>query len=1712
MAGRCTTWTYDADGNMLSEEYDGDGDGKADYRETHTYDANGNMLTEEHDYDDADGSPPADGTMDVRITYTYDEYGNKLSEERDGFDMVPPDGTPEERTAWTYDEHGNKLTEEQDADGTPEERTTWTYDEHGNKLTEEQDANADGTPEERTTWTYDANGNLLTEEGDLRADGRVDRRTTYTYDADGNILSEEYAVGVDGWPTERNTWTYDEHGNMLGDFGYGWTLDIKQGSVQHNRRPGDGYTIYTPSGEWQFPCQGTFEHRSHYTIVHLSEREAYVFRPRIANAESVTGGCRADVYYEFVEGWTKDAQLDILGNTQVMSGGQMQSEHLYHALHPDEIYNPEYFLLTLKDGRKFEVNVHTGITRMEDANGNSLQIQSNGLFASSGKHVYIERDGQGRVEFVQDPMGNRVTYSYGLTGDLSRVTDQLDRRTRYFYHRDIPHHLKRIEKHDGTQVAEFRYDEDGRLIGLCDADYACSTMQHDLENKQETFIDAAARPTNYLYDDRGNVIEMYDGLNNKWQYFYDCADNLTFEIDPLGGTTSYVYEACIPFSEHGTRDMLERVLPHEADEDPADFTYTYEYNDRGQRTKMTLPSGGSLHWDYDSDGNLTALKDMYDNVIRGYTYGLNGEVSTYTDRFGTVTYADYDESGNPGVVYDIFGEPAQLTYDGNGNLVQRVERGVTMTFDWDDLGRPSRKDWGNGVSVDYEYRSDTQDWTAIEGPTFGRVERIFDTVGRLSWWKLPNGDEFERKYDIGGLLREETNELGNPTVYDYDLAGRLSSITDVALDAVSRFVRDNAGRVTKTVDALGNEMTAQYKAGGRLRAITNARGFSTSFDRKPHFSSITDALGRTTITSRTQYALPTTVSYPDLSNTNSGYFGTTRLDESQSFPATFVDELDRTRTYRYDSGSALVGATDFSGQEWSYTYSATIGSSLDYDAISGQVDLSPNTGGASSYRFSRREGIEYGDVSSNRDAAGSFFTHTLFSITSPSGETTLYERGPTGKLNKTTYSDGGERIVTYNTNALPERISLPQGTTVNLRHDTAGREVNRDTSLGEHRSLTYGSGVRVKTMTDQTGTTTYSYDEAGRFSGITYPNGASVKYEHDKLGRTTAVRLRPNETAEELVSYYAYSENGSLVSVTDPLGGVTTFEYDSLDRLTSRTLPNGVTSTYAYDDRDRITSIVHSGIMGNVLSSAAYERSVSGEPTKITREDGSYVALVYDPALRIDTETYYDSEDNLLDAIDYDYDLDGNRIAKNSLSGGFETYAYETGSRLTATTRDTDSDTFGYDTGGRMTSIVRNGITRTLEYNSDDKITRLFDNGVETVRYEYDGVGRRVGRHDTTHGERRYLVAPNLGQGLDSPQAVTDGNGNLLSSYVFIGESPIIRIEDGQPVYYLQDAMGSVIGITNASGEVASTFKYDAFGNITSSTGALANVPSAIGFDFRYHGMLSDSNADLLYARARTYDARTGRFTSRDPAEGLPTLPETYNRYSFASSNPHLYRDPTGLYSIMEVGNARQYFESMNLTSFTAGQGADLLRKAPWMIYAAHYARTGVREIWDTQRPTAFRPGRENQHIIDWMSSWPRGINAVQNEGDEAAWCGAFVSAMLDLAGYPRGSPSAGDYGGIWNNDNGYGVDLGSNSSGQWNLRFGAIVVVQMSPWTPTNNASYHVAFYTGEAPGDPNKMLLLGGNQGNMVQTLPYPKADIKAVRWPVRWSNNSPPWSLPE
>jgi YD repeat-containing protein len=219
------------------------------------------------------------------------------------------------------------------------------------------------------------------------------------------------------------------------------------------------------------------------------------------------------------------------------------------------------------------------------------------------------------------------------------------------------------------------------------------------------------------------------------------------------------------------------------------------------------------------------------------------------------------------------------------------------------------------------------------------------------------------------------------------------------------------------------------------------------------------------------------------------------------------------------------------------------------------------------------------------------------------------------------FGDGNSLTNFYNAENRLNGARLPSGTLVTNFYDFAGRITNRQAKVNgvttETASYEYNLNDAVTVMTDNTGNTTNAFDAAGRLSAIIYPTGARVSYGFDVLGRVTSLTNKASANGTAYVTRYGYDATGNITNVTDPFNGVTTLEYDRVGRRTKRTLPNNVVTEWQYDWRDRVTNIVHRKVDGTVLASFGYVRNAGGEPSRITREDGTYVLQGYDAALRL---------------------------------------------------------------------------------------------------------------------------------------------------------------------------------------------------------------------------------------------------------------------------------------------------------------------------------------------------------------------------------------------------------------------------------------------------------------------------------------------------------------
>jgi len=207
---------------------------------------------------------------------------------------------------------------------------------------------------------------------------------------------------------------------------------------------------------------------------------------------------------------------------------------------------------------------------------------------------------------------------------------------------------------------------------------------------------------------------------------------------------------------------------------------------------------------------------------------------------------------------------------------------------------------------------------------------------------------------------------------------------------------------------------------------------------------------------------------------------------------------------------------------------------------------------------------------------------------------------------------------------------------------------------------------------------------------------------------------------------------------------------------------------------------------------------------------------------------------------------------------------------------------YSYDNNGNLTSIKDpKGIT-TLEYDYENRLTKFTKPDGSWARFTYDPFGRRYSKETSTGEKEIYLY-----DGLHILE-IYDGNTmQLKSSFIHsdIIDEVLFGNIQGQDLYYHQDGLNSVKALTDGVGNVVTSYDYDAWGNPVGSLPAIMNP-------FTFTGREWDKETGLYYYRARYYDAKVGRFVSKDP---IGLAGGDINLYSYVSNNPVNFVDPYGL-------------------------------------------------------------------------------------------------------------------------------------------------------------------------------------------------------------------------
>jgi len=937
---------------------------------------------------------------------------------------------------------------------------------------------------------------------------------------------------------------------------------------------------------------------------------------------------------------------------------------------------------------------------------------------------------------------------------------------------------------------------------------------------------------------------------------------------------------------------------------------TYTFNNAGQLTQATDVHGYQTTYSY-TGGNLSSVTDPGGRTLN--IAWTAGKVTSVTDGNvtpnRTVTLQYNDGNGNLTDVIDVLGGHTQFTYDTahritvikDPNCYSLVHGGTCpgIQLHYDANGRV---DW----QKDQLNRQTSFDYTSIVGGTKttdseGNIVVEYFTDGmrtaETKGYGTSSAATWTYAYDSNTMaLLAETDPLGHTTRYTVDGNGNTLTKTD-ALNHTETWTYNSLNQVLTDQDPNGVSATYTYDTSGDLTKQSRPLNGSTN---QAMTYAYTDASHPGDVITMTDADGKVWTYHYDAN----GYHDA--VTDPLSNKTTYVYNGDGFKTSMVKPLGNVTGCGCGSQFTWSSTYDAA------GDVLSTTDPLGHGVGNA--YDKDRNLSITT-DPDSHQTSSTYDYANERTVVTRADNTTLVTDYFPDGTVQD--QKDGkNTAILTYGYDALarPTSITDALNNVTSFTYDGAGNKLTKQDPGGncganpkagcttftydagnELKSITYSDGVSPNVtiitydgdgqrtgMTDGTGASSWAWDSLHRMTSYTNGNGAQIQYSYNLRNLVTTMTYPGSLNVTR-----SYDDGGRLTSVQDWLTNTTTFSYDANSNLSTETPPSsaGIIDTFTFDAADRLMSI--SDVKGGTttLFSAAYTRDNANQVTSdssIPNATGSYKFTPLNQLCYAGTSISSACTSPPTGATSYTYDA-----ADNLTQIGSNQQAFNSADELCWTGSSSGScgsppigaTTYSYDARGNRTQITPpSGAATTLSY---DLANRLIGYG-SNASYGYNGDGLRMSK--TLSSTTTQFVWDPAGS---LPLLTKDSS----TAYVYGPNGLALEQINGSTALWIHhDRIGSTRMLTDSAGATQASLTYDAYGAITSSSGA-ASTP------LRFAGEYQDAESGLYYLRARYYDQVTGQFLTRDPS-----VSQTLQPYAYAAGNPINVLDPSGLCNAFDPG------------------------------------------------------------------------------------------------------------------------------------------------------------------------------------------------------------------
>lgn len=449
-------------------------------------------------------------------------------------------------------------------------------------------------------------------------------------------------------------------------------------------------------------------------------------------------------------------------------------------------------------------------------------------------------DSKGRVTKEENSDGS-VAYEYDSRGNVTKetnVTVENDKTktavTTYTYD-DMGNLLTTQSEGDS---ATYVYDKAGRTLRVTQNGETTRTIY---DNQGRTIQEISPEDYNSSKDGLPNA-NTYSDANVGHRYFYnETTGNLDREINRLDVVTDYEYY------ETGEKKKESFDI------------YEYNYNIKGNLTKVFVDGVNTLSYNYDEDYNLTSevyangqsIRYEYDdngNLIKQYhnddklpyvTYSYNTD-NELTEKINTDTGLKYVYDGDNVEVYKISDNTLVQSYtqtkteaDEENSIEAKTDVTEThfgSTYSYTTKNNSISYQYGNN-SLAYSAKSDDKSQTVsdsvkLNGTSVLNAGYTYDDNGNITKKDYGNSGSVTNTYDTKDRITS-TSYSGKTFNYTYDVNSQLTAVSGNNYSA--SYAYDSRGNITnKNIN--GTSTTFTYSNSDWKDELTAVNGTPLTYD------------------------------------------------------------------------------------------------------------------------------------------------------------------------------------------------------------------------------------------------------------------------------------------------------------------------------------------------------------------------------------------------------------------------------------------------------------------------------------------------------------------------------------------------------------------------------------------------------------------------------------------------------------------------------------------------------------------------------------------------------------------------------------------------------------------------------------------------------------------------------------------------------------------